>query len=145
MDPRFIVTGCWDGTIRIWCRHSGNCLTSVTPHAAPVTAVFLDTPVDQKAGLVRQHIFSASRSNSHWLSEGSKIRFRDGHVRRLGLVASQDGQGQNVRLIKEPLVEDYSLSCDNPITAMTLDKDYILTGLNNAKVHLQSALATIKR
>jgi len=121
MDPRFIVTGCWDGTIRIWCRHSGNCLTSVTPHAAPVTAVFLDTPVDQKAGLVRQHIFSASR---------------DGHVRRLGLVASQDGQGQNVRLIKEPLVEDYSLSCDNPITAMTLDKDYILTGLNNAKVLL---------
>ena len=61
MDPRFIVTGCWDGTIRIWCRHSGNCLAAVTPHAAPVTSVFLDTPVDQKAGLVRQHIFSASR------------------------------------------------------------------------------------
>ena len=61
MDPRFIVTGCWDGTIRIWCRHSGNCLAAVTPHAAPVTAVFLDTPIDQKAGLVRQHIFSASR------------------------------------------------------------------------------------
>eukprot|EP00090_Calanus_glacialis_P004077 TRINITY_DN13023_c0_g1_i1.p1 TRINITY_DN13023_c0_g1~~TRINITY_DN13023_c0_g1_i1.p1 ORF type:complete len:713 (+),score=103.45 TRINITY_DN13023_c0_g1_i1:114-2252(+) len=138
MDPRFIVTGCWDGTIRIWCRHSGNCLAAVTPHAAPVTSVFLDTPVDQKAGLVRQHIFSASR---------------DGLVRRLGLVAgrdSEDGDGRKFSLVKEPLVEDYSLQCDSPVTAMTLGKNHILTGLNNAKVLLwdkrsQSKLKSLER
>jgi len=124
MDPRFIVTGCWDGTIRIWCRNSGQCLAAVTPHAAPVTAVFLDTPLDQKAGLVRQHIFSSSR---------------DSVVRRLGLVGMyciSGEEGNKLSLVKDPLVEDYSLQCESPVTAMTCSKDHILTGLNNAKVLL---------
>ena len=60
-------------------------MIGVTPHSAPVTAVFLDTPVDVKGGLVRQHIFSASR---------------DGLIRRLGLVASQENCESDQRRMK---------------------------------------------
>ena len=64
-------------------------------------------------------------------------------MRRLGLVAgrdSEDGDGRKFSLVKEPLVEDYSLQCDSPVTAMTLGKDHILTGLNNAKVRNSESL-----
>ena len=50
-------------------------------------------------------------------------------------MVSEEGVGKRFKLVKEPVVEDYSLQCDNPVTAMTLDKDYILVGLNNAKVN----------
>ena len=50
-------------------------------------------------------------------------------------MVSEEGVGNRFKLVKEPVVEDYSLQCDNPVTAMTLDKDYILVGLNNAKVN----------
>ena len=55
-------------------------------------------------------------------------------VRRLGLVAGLDSN--KLSLVKDPLVEDYSLQCESPVTAMTCSKDHILTGLNNAKVVL---------
>ena len=35
---------------------------------------------------------------------------------------------------QDPLVENFCLQCDSPVTAMTLDKDKILCGLINAKV-----------
>ena len=117
MDCRLIVTGGGEGGVRLWCRQSATSLGILSPHTAPVTAVHLDTPVDVKGGLVRQHVFSASR---------------DGTIRRLGLVASQEED--KMRLVREPLVEDFCLQCENPVTAMTLDHHRILAGLNNAKV-----------
>ena len=57
----------------------------MTPHNAPVTSVHLDTPLDVKGGLVTQHVFSASR---------------DGLIRRLGLVASQEGDTRRMTLVK---------------------------------------------
>ena len=117
MDSRLIVTGGGEGGVRLWCRQSAVSLGLLSPHTAPVTALHLDTPVDVKGGLVSQHVFSASR---------------DGTIRRLGLVASQEGD--QVRLVKEPLVEDFCLHCENSVTAMTLDQHRILAGLNNAKV-----------
>ena len=58
-------------------------------------------------------------------------------VRRLGLVGMyciSGEDGNKLSLVKDPLVEDYSLQCESPVTAMTCSKDHILTGLNNAKV-----------
>ena len=45
----------------------------------------LSYPIDVKGGLIRQHIFSASR---------------DGLIRRIGLVASQDGGDCDQRRMK---------------------------------------------
>ena len=57
---------------------------------------------------------------------------RDGVVRRLGLVAGRDGS--QYKLVKEPMVEIFSLQCESPVTAMALGQDHVLTGLNNAQV-----------
>ena len=38
--------------------------------------------------------------------------------------------------MKEPVVEDFSLLCDSPVTCMTIDKSRILVGLLNAKLIL---------
>ena len=127
LDSRLIVTGGGEGGVRLWCRQSASSLGVLSPHTAPVTALHLDTPVDVKGGLVRQHVFSASR---------------DGTIRRLGLVASQEEDA--VSLVKEPLVENFCLQCDNPVTAMTLDHHRILAGLNNAKVLLWDKLSQAK-
>ena len=120
LDSRLIVTGCSEGRVRLWCRQSGQSLSLINPHSGPVTAIIIDTPVDVKGGLVTQHVFSASR---------------DGTVRRLGLVASQE-DGDRMRLVKEPVVETFCLECDSPVTALALDHHRILAGTNNAKLLL---------
>ena len=76
-------------------------LVTVCPHSAPVTAIMIDTPLDVKvgqvsgclyhlilspqSGLVRQHVFTASR---------------DGTVRRMGLVAAWDRAGAGLELVR---------------------------------------------
>ena len=64
---------------------SGQSLIGVAPHNAPVTSVHLDTPLDVNGCLVTQHVFSASR---------------DGLIRRLGIVASQEGDTRRMTLVK---------------------------------------------
>ena len=39
-----------------------------------------------------------------------------------------------VLFCRDPVVESYSLSCDSPVLAMTLDNERILCGLLNAQV-----------
>ena len=135
MDSRLVVSGCSEGKVRAWCRQSATALSLISPHSGPVTALHLDTPVDVKGGLVRQHLFSASR---------------DGTIRRIGLVASKEAGEERIRLVKEPVVETFCLECGNPVTAITLDHNRIMAGLNNAKVllwdkHSGAKLATLER
>ena len=87
----------------MWCRSQHQALVTVSPHSALVTAIIIDTPLDVKvecedvksygvyidllyqSGLVRQHVFTASR---------------DGTVRRMGLVAAWDRAGAGIQLIR---------------------------------------------
>ena len=89
--------------MRLWCRAQHQPLVTISPHNAPVTAIVIDTPLDVKvghdhvhmstwrhllhsqSGLVRQHVFTASR---------------DGTVRRMGLVAAWDRAGEGLELIR---------------------------------------------
>ena len=98
-----MLSGSLDGSIRLWCRSQHQALVTVSPHNAPVTAIVIDTPLDVKvkcedvrsrefislflyqSGLVRQHVFTASR---------------DGTVRRMGLVAAWDRAGAGIQLIR---------------------------------------------
>ena len=98
LDSRLIVTGCSEGRVRLWCRQSGQSLSLINPHSGPVTAIIIDTPVDVKGGLVTQHVFSASR---------------DGLIRRLGLVASQEGDTRRMTLVKvrSNMINIVSLIC----------------------------------
>ena len=87
--------------MRLWCRSQHRALVTISPHNAPVTAIVIDKPLDVKvdnqefivtsifllsqSGLVRQHVFTASR---------------DGTVRRMGLVAAWERAGAGIQLIR---------------------------------------------
>ena len=124
MDTRLVIAGHSDGSLQLWCRGSGRHLATVCPHSAPVSGVVLDPPLDTRGGLVRQHVFSASRDCS---------------VRRLALVAATD-TAAGVSLVRAPRVDEWSVVAGGPVTALALDQARLVAGQLSGQLAVWSKL-----
>ncbi|XP_023331508.1 F-box/WD repeat-containing protein 11 [Eurytemora carolleeae] len=137
MDTRLIVSGSWDGKIKIWCRVSSECLFTIpSGKGCKICKVHLDSPLDQGAGLIRQLLY---------------VTTRNGKVMRYALLASQPTKNDpSIKLIREPQVESFKLEHDDPVSCCEVGVNHILVGSTNSMIYLwdkrrEAKLKTLKR